>query len=451
MIHRYKSNDKNIVLDVYSGAVHLVSNLVYDLLGVKNIENAKTITELDTALLPYQTQELQEAFLEIKEMQEQGLLFSEDTYQNVYQNFKKSSVVKALCLHVAHDCNLSCAYCFAGTGEYHGKRAMMSLDVGKKAIDFVIDRSGKRRNIEIDFFGGEPLMNFDVVKDIVSYARSREKESGKHFRFTITTNGVLLDDDKIEYINQNMDNVVLSLDGRKETNDKVRSRIDDSGTYESIVPKFQKLVKNRNKDYYVRGTFTKYNLDFSKDVLHLVDLGFQSTSIEPVVAEVSEPYAIKEEDLEIIFAEYDKLAKEYIKRRKNGKPFTFFHFMVDLNQGPCAIKRLSGCGAGCEYLAVTPEGDLYPCHQFVGNEAFKMGSVIDNKLDLAKKQNFEQINVYEKQACRECWAKFYCSGGCSANAYSFHKNLKMPYEIGCEMMKKRLECAIMIEAELQDA
>ena len=446
MIHKYFSNGFYIVLDVNSGAVHVVSETVYKLLDCENIESATDVCELS---LENCTAETIEAFNEIKEMQKQGLLFTEDTYEKLATQIKRNPVVKALCLHVAHDCNLRCGYCFANTGDYHDKRGLMSFEVGKKAIDFVIENSASRKNIEIDFFGGEPLMNFDVVKQIVEYARSRENETNKKFRFTITTNGLLLTDDKIEYINSNMDNVVLSLDGRKSVNDNIRKRLDDSGSYDSIVPKFKSLVDKRgDKEYYVRGTFTKYNLDFADDVIHINELGFKNVSVEPVVVDESAPYAILEADLPEIFDEYDKLAKIYIKRREENNPFTFFHFMVDLDQGPCVIKRMSGCGAGCEYLAVTPEGDLYPCHQFVGNEQFKMGTVFEGRVNEEIKNKFENTSVYHKEECRKCWAKFYCSGGCSANAYNENGDLKIPYETGCKMQRKRIENAIMIKAAL---
>ena len=376
------------------------------------------------------------------------MLFSEDVYAQVIPKIeRRDPVVKALCLHIAHDCNLKCRYCFAEEGEYHGKRELMSLEVGKKAIDFLIKASGKRKNLEVDFFGGEPLMNFGVVKGIVEYARSIEKEHNKNFRFTITTNGILLNDEIMDYINKNMHNVVLSLDGRKEVNDRMRPRAGGQGSYDNIVPKFQKLADSRNQtDYYVRGTFTHYNLDFAKDVMHMADLGFKQTSVEPVVAPETEDYALTSEHIEKVCAEYDKLTEEYVKRYDEGRGFNFFHFMVDLDQGPCAIKRLSGCGAGHEYLAVAPNGDIYPCHQFVGNKDFLMGNVNENKIDENIEKMFERSNVYTKEKCKNCFAKFYCSGGCSANAYNFNGDINKPYELACEFEKKRLECSIAIEA-----
>ena len=360
-------------------------------------------------------------------------------------------MVKALCLHIAHDCNLACRYCFAEEGEYHGRRALMSFEVGKKALDFLIANSGNRRNLEVDFFGGEPLMNWDVVKRLVEYGRSQEEKFNKNFRFTITTNGVLLNDEIMEFCNREMGNVVLSLDGRREVNDRMRPFRNGKGSYDLIVPKFQKFAESRNQDkYYVRGTFTRHNLDFAKDVLHFADLGFKQISVEPVVAPADEPYSIREEDIPVILQQYDELAKEYIKRKKEGRGFQFFHFMIDLNQGPCVAKRLSGCGSGTEYLAVTPWGDLYPCHQFVGNEAFLLGNVDTGVTNTAVRDEFKLCNVYAKDKCRECFARFYCSGGCAANAFNFHGSITDAYEIGCEMQKKRIECAIMIKAALAE-
>lgn len=446
MIHKYSMNGLFIVLDVNSGAVHVVDEIVYDILDFyKELPLDEIILKLKDR---YSADAVREAYGEIKELENEKLIYTEDVYKEVIPLIeRRDPVVKALCLHIAHDCNLKCKYCFAEEGEYHGKRELMSLEVGKKAIDFLIKASGKRKNLEVDFFGGEPLMNFDVVKGIVEYARSIEKENNKNFRFTITTNGILLNDDIMKYINENMHNVVLSIDGRKEVNDRMRPRAGGQGSYDNIVPKFQKLAESRNQtDYYVRGTFTRHNLDFEKDVLHLADLGFKQISVEPVVADPSEDYAIQEEDLPVIFEEYEKLAKEIIKRRKEGKWFNFFHFMIDLTGGPCVTKRLVGCGSGTEYLAVTPTGDLYPCHQFVGQEQFKMGTVDTGVVNTDIRKNFEQCNVYNKPVCQNCWAKFYCSGGCVANSYNSHGDLITPYEIGCEMQKKRIECAIMIKA-----
>lgn len=446
MIHKYAMNGLFIVLDVNSGAVHVVDEIVYDVLDFyKELPLEEIILNLKDK---YSEESLKEAYAEIQELEKGKLLYSEDIYREVIPLIeRRDPVVKALCLHIAHDCNLKCKYCFAEEGEYHGKRELMSLEVGKKAIDFLIKASGKRKNLEVDFFGGEPLMNFDVVKGIVEYARSIEKEYGKNFRFTITTNGILLNDDIMEYINDNMHNVVLSIDGRKDVHDRMRPRAGGQGSYDNIVPKFQKLAESRNQtDYYVRGTFTRHNLDFGKDVLHLADLGFKQISVEPVVADSREDYAIQESDLPQIFAEYEHLAKDIIKRRKDGQWFNFFHFMIDLTGGPCVTKRLVGCGSGTEYLAVTPTGDLYPCHQFVGQEQFKMGTVYTGVEKTEIRKDFEQCNVYNKPVCQNCWAKFYCSGGCVANSFNSHEDLITPYEIGCEMQKKRIECAIMIKA-----
>ena len=422
MIHQYKSNGYNIVLDVNSGSVHVVDDLTYDIISMYEDNDKDTIIEKFKD--DYSISDISEVYDEITQLKEDGQLFTEDIYRQYITDFKKrKTVVKALCLHIAHDCNLACKYCFAGKGEYNGKKDLMSLEVGKRALDFLIENSGNRRNLEVDFFGGEPLMNFDVVKGIVEYGRSKEKEYDKNFRFTLTTNGILLDDDVMEFANKEMSNVVLSLDGRKEVNDEMRPTRNGKGSYDLIVPKFQKLAESRDQmNYYVRGTFTHNNLDFSNDVIHYADLGFKQMSMEPVVSEYDEPYAIKEEDLPKIMEEYDKLAKEYIKRRKEGRGFNFFHFMIDLNQGPCVAKRLSGCGSGTEYLAVTPWGDLYPCHQFVGDEKFMLGNVFDD----------------------------YCSGGCAANSYKFHGTINDAYDIGCEMQRKRVECSIMIKAALAD-
>ena len=445
MIHKYKQLGFNIVLDIYSGAVHVVDDVVYDMLDYIlepfMPENQCPQFIADAMSDKYTPEEISQAYSDICELVKLGQLFSEDTYEEIAKNWNKKSVVKALCLHVAHDCNLRCKYCFADTGEFHGGRSLMSAEVGKKAIDFVVANSGSRRNIEIDFFGGEPLMNFGVVKEITEYAKEQGALHDKNFRFTITTNGILLNDEVKEYVNENMSNIVLSLDGTKETNDRVRYRVDGSGSYDSIVPKFIDLAESRNQtNYYVRGTFTAYNADFAKDVIHLADLGFKQTSVEPVVAPETEDYALTEKHIEQVCAEYDKLTEEYVKRYKEGNKFNFFHFMVDLDQGPCAIKRLSGCGAGHEYLAITPEGDIYPCHHF------KMGNVFEGKIDEEIKNTFEKSNIYTKEKCKNCFAKFYCSGGCSANAYNFNGDINKPYELACEFEKKRVECAIAIEA-----
>jgi len=439
-------NGFNIVLDVNSGAVHLVDDTVFDILDFFEDKTCDEIADILKDKYSYGV--INEAFNEILELKKNGLLFSEDIYKDIIPKIdKRNPVVKALCLHVAHDCNLKCKYCFAQEGEYYGKRSLMSLETGKKAIDFLIASSGKRKNLEVDFFGGEPLMNFDVVKDIVEYARSIEEKHNKCFRFTITTNGILLNDEIMSFINKNMYNVVLSIDGRKKVNDYMRVRAGGQGSYDTIVPKFLKLAESRNQNnYYVRGTFTRNNIDFSNDVIHLADLGFKQISVEPVVADEKESYSIREEDLPAIFDEYEKLALEMLKRKKEGKGFNFFHFMIDLAGGPCITKRLVGCGSGTEYLAVTPEGDLYPCHQFVGIEDFKMGNVDKGILKDNIRNDFENLNVYSKPKCSDCWAKFYCSGGCVANSFNANGDLITPYEIGCELQRKRVECAIMIKA-----
>ncbi|MFT9494030.1 thioether cross-link-forming SCIFF peptide maturase [Anaerosolibacter sp.] len=447
MIHKFVLDDVKIVLDVNSGAVHVVDEIVYNLLDEYKYKTQEELVKL--FLGRYDEQAILEAMEEIGTLESEGLLFTEDSYANHPAFINRKPVVKALCLHIAHDCNIRCKYCFASQGDFKGDRSLMSLEVGKKALDFLIENSGARRNLEIDFFGGEPMMNFETVKEIVKYGRSRELETNKRFRFTLTTNGVLLDDEAMEYINENMENVVLSIDGRKEVNDKMRYTVNGNGTYDIIVPKLLKMAEMRNgKSYYVRGTFTSDNLDFSSDVLHLADLGFKNTSVEPVVADDGMPYAIKEQDLEIIDREYETLAREYIKRHKAGNGFNFFHFMIDLSQGPCVIKRLSGCGAGSEYVAITPEGDIYPCHQFVGNDEFLIGNVLKNEFQTDLQTSFGDAHVYNKEKCNKCWAKFYCSGGCHANAYNFHKDINIPYDIGCEMEKKRIECSLFIQAKL---
>ncbi len=451
MIHQYQNNGYYIVLDVNSGSVHAVDKIVYDVIPL--FEQYKKEEIVEQLKEQYQAEQIVEAYEEILELKKQGQLFTEDIYKDYIMDFKKrKTVVKALCLHIAHDCNLACKYCFAEEGEYHGRRALMSLEVGKKALDFLVAHSGNRRNLEVDFFGGEPLMNWDVVKKLVEYGRSLEEPYQKKFRFTLTTNGVLLNEEIMEFCNREMGNVVLSLDGRKEVHDWMRPCRTGTGSYDLVVPKFQKFVESRGqKNYYVRGTFTRKNLDFSKDVIHYADLGFQLLSMEPVVAAPEEEYAIRKEDLPQIFEEYDKLALEYIKRQKEGRGFQFFHFMLDLNQGPCVAKRLSGCGSGTEYLAVTPWGDLYPCHQFVGREEFLLGNVEDGITKPSISDEFKLCNVYAKESCKNCFARFYCSGGCAANSYQFHNTITDVYEIGCEMERKRVECAIMIKAALAEA
>lgn len=450
MLHKFSMNGINILMDILSGAVHAVDDVAYDIADIYPDEGVDALYERFSD--KYSREQIEEAVGELEELKEAGLLYTEDEYEQVLEQAKnRAPVVKALCLHVAHDCNLKCKYCFAEEGEYHGKRSLMSTEVGKKAIDFIIANSGNRRNLEVDFFGGEPLMNFEVVKEIVEYGREQEKLHGKNFRFTITTNGVLLDDEKQKYINENMHNVVLSLDGRKEINDFMRPRAGGQGSYDLIVPKFQKLADSRNQtDYYVRGTFTHHNLDFSKDIFHFADdLGFKQVSVEPVVADSTEDYAIQEEDLETIYKEYEKIAEElYIRHKTGEKDFNFFHFMVDLTGGPCVAKRLSGCGSGTEYMAVSPEGDLYPCHQFVGQPEFKLGTVFEGIKNNEIREEFANCNVYTKPDCKKCWAKFYCSGGCMANASHYAGSIMGTYDIGCKLQRKRLECAIMIKAKL---
>ncbi|ABX41257.1 Radical SAM domain protein [Lachnoclostridium phytofermentans ISDg] len=466
VVHQYKNNGYNIVLDVNSGMVHVVDDLAYDIIALYKEESKENIVDMmwdkyskennfDVLAEDYPgltkdslKQEISNIYDEVTKMKEDGNLFTEDIYENYIGSFKKrETVVKALCLHIAHDCNLACRYCFAEEGEYHGRRALMSYEVGKQALDFLIANSGSRKNLEVDFFGGEPLMNFQVVKDLVAYGRSQEEIHNKKFRFTLTTNGVLLNDDIIEFANKEMSNVVLSIDGRREVNDTMRPFRNGKGSYDLIIPKFKKFADSRNQtNYYVRGTFTHNNLDFSEDVKHLAELGFEQISVEPVVAQDGETYAITVEDLPILMEEYDKLAKYIIERRKAGHWFNFFHFMIDLSGGPCVAKRLSGCGSGTEYLAVTPWGDLYPCHQFVGEEEYLMGTVFDGVKATDIREEFKSCNVYSKEKCKNCFAKFYCSGGCSANSFKFHGNINDTYDIGCELQRKRVECAIMIKA-----
>jgi uncharacterized protein len=455
VVHQYKNNGYDIVLDVNSGAIHVVDDVTYDVIEMIDQSQPESYArdEIVSALSgKYGKEEVEEAIDEVQTLIDEESLFTKDTYENYIMDFKKRpTVVKALCLHIAHDCNLACQYCFAEEGEYHGRRALMSFEVGKKALDFLIANSGNRRNLEVDFFGGEPLMNWQVVKDLVAYGREQEKLHDKNFRFTLTTNGVLLNDEIMEFCNKEMANVVLSIDGRKEVHDKMRPFRKGAGSYDLIVPKFQKFAESRHQDkYYVRGTFTHYNPDFAADVLHLADLGFKQISVEPVVAEPSEPYAITEEDLPKLFEEYDKLAAEMVRRHKEGDDFNFFHFMIDLEGGPCVAKRLSGCGSGTEYLAVTPWGDFYPCHQFVGNEKFLLGNVDDGIKNTEIRDEFKCCNVYAKEKCRKCFARFYCSGGCAANAYNFSGDICGAYDIGCELQKKRIECAIMIKAAEAD-
>ncbi|MBO5571395.1 MAG: thioether cross-link-forming SCIFF peptide maturase [Ruminococcus sp.] len=447
MIHKYKLNGFNIVLDVNSGGVHLVDDMTYDLLDLIQppFEDECPQQVLDKLTEKYPADEISTCYDEIVELYNDKILFSEDDYEK-YAKYSVASPVKAMCLNIAHDCQLRCKYCFASTGDFGKGRKLMSLETGKHAIDFLLENSGDRPNLELDFFGGEPLMNFNVVKQIVEYARSREKEYNKKFRFTITTNGLLLDDDKIDFINKEMSNVVLSIDGRKEVNDYFRVLPNGQGCYDMIIPKYKKLVEGRgDKEYYVRGTFTNRNKDFSNDVFALYEAGFDQISVEPVVGD-SDEYALVMDDLPEIFKEYERLADRIIENEKNGKKFNFFHFMIDLDQGPCAIKRLRGCGCGNDYVAVTPDGDIFPCHQFVGIDEYKMGNIDEGTFDQEMKKDFAAAHVYSKPDCRECWAKFYCSGGCNANNYQYEGDIRKAHKISCELEKKRLECAIMLKA-----
>jgi uncharacterized protein len=453
MIHKYSLNGYNIVMDTNSGAVHVFDDAPFAMLDYLDncVPDTPPKAMLDGLKERFDEATLREGYDEILELYRSGQLYSKDEYEK-FASLMKNAPIKSLCLNVSHDCNLRCRYCFAEQGDFGGQRMLMPFSVAKNAIDFLVAHSGTRRNLEVDFFGGEPLMNFNVVKQTVAYARSLEKEHNKNFRFTITTNGLLLDDDKIDFINREMSNCILSLDGRKEVNDRLRFRVDGSGSYDSIVPKFQKLVAKRPKDrdYYVRGTFSKHNLDFLNDIKHFLDLGFDEISVEPVVSDIKLDYSIREEDLPRVFEEYERLAKFMIERTKAGKGFDFFHFMIDLNQGPCAIKRLRGCSCGNEYIAVTPTGDIYPCHQFVGKDEWKMGSVMTGELNEAMKNDFALTNVYTKPECKNCWAKFYCSGGCNANNLEYEGDVRKPHTVSCELEKKRLECAIMIQAALAE-
>ncbi len=455
MVHQYKLNGYNIVLDSCSCSIHVVDDLAYDMIEIFDKTPKDSVISMISAKYPDVPEaEISECYEDIQTLIDAGKLFSPDNFAEIAGTFKERSgnVVKALCLHVAHTCNLNCAYCFASQGKYHGERALMSFEVGKQALDFLMDNSGTRTNLEVDFFGGEPLMNFDVVKQLVAYARSVEKARGKNFRFTLTTNGVLIDDDVIEFANRECANVVLSLDGRKEINDRTRVDYAGNGSYDRIVPKFQKLVAARGgKNYYMRGTFTHANPDFTNDVFHMADLGFSELSMEPVVCKPEDPAALTPEDLEIVKNQYEILAKDMIRRRRDGKPITFYHYMLDLTGGPCIYKRISGCGSGTEYMAVTPWGDLYPCHQFVGDEKFKLGDVWNGVTNDELRENFRKCNVYARPECADCWAKLYCSGGCAANAYHATGDIRGVYKAGCELFRKRIECAIMMKiAEDED-
>ena len=455
MIHQYQMDGLNIVLDVCSGGVHLVDEIAYDMIGLYETESRESIlaamAEKYGSREDVSARDLEECYGEITALKEAGQLFSEDTFEPMAGDLKRKTagVVKALCLHVAHTCNLNCSYCFASQGKYHGERALMSYETGKQALDFLIANSGSRRNLEVDFFGGEPLMNFDVVKKLVAYARSVEKEHGKNFRFTLTTNGMLIDDEVIDFANRECANVVLSLDGRKEIHDRFRVDYAGNGSWERIVPKFRKLVEARGgKNYYMRGTFTHANPDFLKDIQVMLDLGFNELSMEPVVCAEGDPSALTEEDLPVVMRQYEDLARLMVRRAREGRPFTFYHYMIDLTGGPCVYKRISGCGSGTEYMAVTPWGDLYPCHQFVGEEKFRLGDIWNGVGNREVQADFAACNVYAREECRTCWARLYCSGGCAANAYHATGTVRGVYRTGCELFRKRMECAIWANAVL---
>ena len=451
MIHQYKLGKYNIVLDVCSGAVHVVDEVAYEIIAMFENNDKETIIKAMEEKFggreDITKDDINECYNQVVELKESGALFAPDTFESMAGDLKAKTagVVKALCLHIAHTCNLNCSYCFASQGKYHGERAMMSFEVGKRALDFLVENSGTRRNLEVDFFGGEPLMNFQVVKDLVAYARSIEKEKNKNFRFTLTTNGVLIDDDVIDFANRECSNVVLSLDGRKEVHDRFRVDYAGNGSWEKIVPKFQEFVKKREgKNYYMRGTFTHANPDFLKDIETMLDLGFNELSMEPVVCADGDPSQLTMEDLPIVMEQYEKLAELMLKKDYEGKPFTFYHYMIDLTGGPCIYKRISGCGSGTEYMAVTPWGDLYPCHQFVGDEKFRLGDIYEGVTNKAIQNEFAACNVYAHPECRDCWARLYCSGGCAANAYHSTGSVTGVYEYGCKLFKKRMECAIMV-------
>ena len=451
MIHQYKLNGYNIVLDPASGSVHTVDEVAYDIIAMYKTSSPEEIVSKVMKkyghLEDVNEGEILECIEDIKALEAAGKLFTEDAYEGLATNFKNNSkVIKALCLHVAHTCNLNCSYCFASQGKYHGDRALMSFEVGKQAFDFLIANSGTRRNLEVDFFGGEPSLNFDVVKQLVEYARSIEGKYNKNFRFTYTTNGMILTDEMMEFINKEMHNVVLSLDGRREVNDHFRRDYTGKGSYDTIVPNFKRLVESRNNQgYYVRGTYTHNNVDFTNDIIHMADLGFTELSMEPVVCPPGDPYALTDEDLPKLFEQYEILAKEMIKRKKEGRPFTFYHYMLDLKHGPCIYKRITGCGSGTEYMAVTPWGELYPCHQFVGDEKYSLGNIWDGVKNTAVQDEFRGCNSYSRPECRDCWAKLYCSGGCAANAYHATGSINGVYKYGCELFKKRIECAVMLQ------
>lgn len=448
-IHKFKQGDKYFVLDVNTGAVHVVDELVYDILDDDKLkEKVDIINELKGK---YDEEEISEAYDEIQELVKEEVLYSPDQYEEIaHSSMDDRDYIKAVCLNIIHGCNLRCKYCFADEGEYHGHKGVMSVETAKKAIDYVIKRSGPRKNIEIDLFGGEPTLIMDTIKEIIKYARENEAKWNKNIRFTMTTNATLLNDEMMEFMDKEMGNIILSLDGRKAVNDKVRIKPDGSGSYDDILPNIKKMISKRTKGktYYVRGTFTRDNVDFYEDVVSMLNEGFREISIEPVVLEEGHPLAIREEDLPEIFDNYDKLYNEMARRKREGKDeFTFYHFNIDLQGGPCVYKRISGCGSGFEYVAITPQGDVYPCHQFVGKEEYKLGSIFDDTYDVELGKKFKKAHIYNKPKCRECWARFYCSGGCQANNVNFNGDMNIPYEIGCKMQKKRIECAIALKAE----
>jgi len=456
MVHQYKLNGYNIVLDTCSGSVHSVDEVAYDIIEMYKSHSQAEIVDAMLKKYSHLPDVTKEDILlcldDVAELEKNGKLFSTDVYEDLAVNYKNNSkVIKALCLHVSHTCNLNCSYCFASQGKYKGERALMSFEVGKQAFDFLIANSGSRRNLEVDFFGGEPLMNWDVVKQLVAYARSIEKQYNKNFRFTLTTNGLLIDDEVIDFLNKEMSNVVLSLDGRREVNDHFRVDYAGKGSYDTIVPKFKHLVERRGgKDYYVRGTFTHNNVDFTNDIIHMADLGFTELSMEPVVCPPNDPYALTEEDLPELFRQYELLAKEMIKRKKDGRPFTFYHYMLDLKNGPCIYKRITGCGSGTEYMAVTPWGELFPCHQFVGDEKYSLGDIWNGVKNTSVQDEFRGCNAYSRPECKDCWARLYCSGGCAANSYHATGSISGIYKYGCELFKKRVECAVMMKVAEAD-
>ncbi len=447
MVHTFRQNGYNVALDSASGSVHCVDDVAFDVINAYENTSRDEIIRTVSSKHNVSEQDVTECLEDVDGLKAEGLLFAEDTFRpDVEKLAKRDTVIKALCLHVAHTCNLNCEYCFAAQGKYHGERALMSFEVGKRALDFLVENSGTRHNLEVDFFGGEPLMNFDVVKRLVEYARSIENEKGKHFRFTLTTNGMLIDDDVIDFANREMDNVVLSLDGRREVNDRFRKTAGGQGSFDVIVPKFQKFVKARgDKSYYMRGTFTHFNPDFTKDIQTMLDLGFNELSMEPVVCPPADAYALTEEDKQTVLKEYEKLADMMLEREKQGKPFTFYHYMLDLEGGPCIYKRISGCGSGTEYLAVTPTGELYPCHQFVGNKDYLMGDIWQGVTRTDTRDKFKRCNAYSRKECDDCWARLYCSGGCAANAYNATGDINGVYSYGCDLFKKRIECAVALQ------